>query len=62
MLILMLLYVLSIGPMYWHWEVAMMMGDNDSLLIFYLPLMLAAEYIPPFRYLINYYIDFWAFA
>lgn len=61
-LILTLAYVLSIGPMYWQWEEAMMTGDNDKLLWFYLPLMVASEYCPPFRHVLNDYIELWAYS
>ncbi len=57
-----LLYVLSIGPMYWKWEEARLTGDNDALIVFYLPLMTAAEISPKFRSAINTYIDMWAYS
>jgi hypothetical protein len=60
--ILLVIYVLSIGPMYWKWEDAMMTGDNDSLLIFYMPLMVASELSETFRTLINGYIELWVYA
>ncbi len=62
MVILLVLYVLSIGPMYWKWEQAKLSRENDGLLMFYMPLMLAAEYSPPFRTAINRYIDYWAYS
>mgnify|MGYP006969436393 CR=1 FL=1 len=61
-MILLLIYVLSIGPMYWQWVEAMMTGENEALLVFYLPLMLAAEKIPPFRDVLHKYVDLWVFA
>ncbi|QDU43624.1 hypothetical protein Mal52_21000 [Symmachiella dynata] len=61
-LILLVAYVLSIGPMYWKWEDAMMTGDNDTLLIFYMPLMVASELSETFRTLINGYIELWVYA
>ena len=59
---LLVVYVLSIGPMYWKWEEAMMTGDNEALLVFYMPLMVASEICEPFRNAINSYIDFWVYS
>lgn len=60
--ILLSVYVLSIGPMFWRWHVASHMANpslSDSFILhFYGPLLWACE-IGLVRDLVNAYIDLW---
>jgi len=60
--VLLVLYVLSIGPMFKTWEEARMTGDNDAVITFYLPLMVACEESETIRSAVNSYIDLWTFS
>jgi hypothetical protein len=57
--ILMVLYVLSIGPMYWQWVDSMHVQGHPAVARFYYPLLLACEIIPVFGKVVNWYLDFW---
>ena len=60
--IYLVLYVLSIGPMYWRWHVAMHLSNPslaDTLIVqFYQPLLFACE-IGFIRDAVNAYINWW---
>ena len=56
---LLLVYVLSIGPLFWWWFEAVHVGGSQWLVLFYLPLALASDLIPPFGALLNWYINLW---
>lgn len=62
MLLILVAYVLSIGPMFGKWEQARATGDDTGIIVFYLPLMVACEESPTFRSALNAYIDMWTFA
>ena len=62
MLLVLVLYVLSIGPMFGKWEQARATGDDEIVIALYLPMMVACDISPPFRRAINAYIDLWTFA
>jgi len=51
-------YVLSIGPMFWHWYEAQNMGGWPILRVFYAPLQLAC-YFPFVEKWLNRYISLW---
>ncbi len=51
-------YVLSIGPMFWHYYEAIYLNGPTWLLLFYAPLRLLCN-IPLFRKLIELYIQWW---
>ena len=53
-----LLYVLSVGPLYWEIYAAYVLNQSPFLQWFYLPLVKASEidYVSNF---LNWYISFW---
>jgi len=51
-------YVLSIGPMFWHWHHARYAGEDSFIETFYFPLALACE-IPWIGKIVNAYVDLW---
>ena len=64
LLIMGALYVLSIGPMYWHWYDARHMGQGSPLtrravIMFYAPLATACEYVKPLDDWVEWYIGVW---
>ena len=56
--ILLVLYVLSIGPMFWYWFEAIHGDGSKYIAAFYTPLLYACE-IDPIRDFVNWYIDLW---
>ena len=54
-----LLYVLSIGPMFWYWYEAMYIGGSSFILAFYQPLLVACEKNEFIHDVVNGYIDLW---
>lgn len=65
--VVLLLYVLSIGPMYWTWyesyamyeshEVAM--ANSNEITLLYLPLAVLCDHCQPVEEYVNWYLDFW---
>jgi hypothetical protein len=53
------LYTLSIGPMFWWWFEASYLDGPKWIFVFYLPLLVACEYIGPFGDFVNWYINLW---
>ncbi len=53
------LYVLSIGPFYWQWYGSRFVGGSPIIAAFYQPLVILAEWIPPFRDWIDWYVNLW---
>ncbi|MGZ0166566.1 MAG: hypothetical protein ACKVII_21790 [Planctomycetales bacterium] len=53
-----ILYVFSIGPMFWHWYEAENMGGNPLLRVIYAPLRLMCV-IPQIEDWVNNYINWW---
>ncbi len=53
-----MLYVLSIGPMFWYWYSATYLNGSKFIAKLYYPLLWACknDYI---RYWVNRYIDWW---
>jgi len=58
LVVFLILYVLSIGPMFWIWYEAHYIGGSKWIAAFYEPLRRATQ-IPLFRDLINDYINWW---
>lgn len=57
-LFLLALYVLSIGPMYWHWFGAMHVDGSPYVAAFYMPLLYACE-VDVVGDVVNWYIQLW---
>ncbi|WP_298861074.1 hypothetical protein [uncultured Gimesia sp.] len=57
--ILMVLYVLSIGPFFWQWYASYNSMSSPFFAAFYTPLLLACDLIPPLSDGVNWYINFW---
>ena len=53
------LYALSIGPFYWQWYGSRFVGGASIIAAFYQPLVLLAEWIPPFGDWMDWYVNFW---
>lgn len=53
------LYVYSIGPMFWLWYEAEIMGGSPLLRAFYFPLQLLCEGSSSFESFLNRYINWW---
>ena len=53
-----ILYVFSIGPMFWYWYEAENMGGNPLMRVIYAPLRLLCV-IPQVENLLNNYINWW---
>lgn len=53
------LYILSIGPMFWHWYAARNLESNSPVAFFYEPLYLLAGWCEPFGEFMNWYVDLW---
>lgn len=53
------LYVLSIGPLYWQYYNAKFNTGSALLAAFYEPLYLLCAYIPPLSRLVDAYIMLW---
>ncbi len=59
MFILLCIYTLSVGPMYWDWLAGRQAKGNPYIAAFYEPLRIAGELFPPFGEWLNWYIRFW---
>lgn len=53
------LYVLSIGPLYWQWYSAKFVDGPSALAAFYEPLFLTANSIPAFGDWMDRYVRWW---
>lgn len=53
------IYVLSLGPMYWHWWEGKYMSGSRLVAAFYEPLLLLSGWIPPLGWFINAYVHIW---
>jgi hypothetical protein len=60
-LIVLVLYVLSIGPSFWLWMDSMSLDGPPAVAIFYYPLLWLCDWFPPFGDLVNWYIRMWWF-
>jgi len=61
MAVLLALYVLSIGPMYWSWYGAKVGLGSPLFLVFYRPLEIAAALVPAVGHFLNWYISLWIY-
>jgi hypothetical protein len=52
-------YVLSIGPLYWQWYSSMYLNGPSFYAKLYYPLYLLAGLIPPFGEFLNWYVELW---
>lgn len=59
MLVMLTIYVLSIGPLYWQWYGARFAGGSTLLAAFYEPLVIIAQWIPPFGEWMDWYVGLW---
>tara|TARA_R110002072_G_scaffold233795_1_gene391338 strand:- start:4245 stop:4550 length:306 start_codon:yes stop_codon:yes gene_type:complete len=57
-IIAVILYVFSIGPMFWYWYEAENMGGNPLMRVLYAPLRLLCV-IPQIEDWLNNYINWW---
>jgi hypothetical protein len=57
--IYLMLYALSIGPLYWQWVAAKMGTGPRVLAAFYEPLLWLGRLIPPLGYWLNWYVNLW---
>ncbi len=57
--LLLALYVLSIGPMYWHWYNGKFVTGSKVVAAFYEPLFIAANLIGPFGEWLDWYVELW---
>lgn len=58
-LISLVLYVLSIGPMFWKWHYSAHFRSDPFFLQLYSPLLTLCENSPKFKELLNWYIELW---
>lgn len=67
LVVVLTLYVLSIGPMYWYWYESYAVYDSheqavdhaNNVSLFYLPLVYACEKSRHVSDYVNWYLDFW---
>jgi len=57
--VFLVLYVLSIGPMFWKWHAAIFMDGSKMIASFYYPLMRACDESETIRDIVNWYVDLW---
>ncbi|MBI1346466.1 hypothetical protein GC163_09265 [bacterium] len=53
------IYTLSIGPCFWYWFEATYVDGSKWWVVFYFPLVLLCDLIPPLGELVNWYIRLW---
>ena len=58
-LIFLIIYILSIGPLYWYWYDAVYLNGHTSIALFYYPLSLACETFQPLDDWVGWYIEVW---
>jgi hypothetical protein len=59
MFLLIGLYVLSIGPMYWHWYGGRFAGGSQLVAAFYEPIFIMATLVPWFGEWMDWYVGLW---
>jgi len=52
-------YVLSMGPMYWHWYGGRFAGGSQLIVAFYEPLFILATLVPWFGEWMDWYVGLW---
>jgi hypothetical protein len=53
------IYVLSIGPMYWHWYGGRFAGGSQLIAAFYEPIFVVATLVPWFGKWMDWYVGLW---
>lgn len=53
------LYVLSIGPLYWQWYAGKYVSGPTVIAAIYEPLWLLCGWFPPLGELVNWYVSWW---
>lgn len=53
------IYVLSIGPMYWHWYGGRFAGGSQIVAAFYEPIFVLASFVPWFGEWMDWYVSLW---
>ena len=53
------IYALSIGPLYWQWYGARFAGGSPLLAAFYEPLFRLASWCPPLERWMDWYVSLW---
>lgn len=61
LIILIGLYVFSIGPMYWRWLGSKQVDGSYFIAVMYEPLWIVAGILPPFGEWLNWYVRLWIF-
>lgn len=59
--ITLVVYVLSLGPMYWTWFDAKYNEGSPWIAVIYEPLYIVSEWCPPLARLIDWYLRLWIF-
>jgi len=57
--VFLMLYVLSIGPLFWQWYASFNSMSSPFFAAFYTPLLLACDLCPPLSDGVNWYINLW---
>jgi hypothetical protein len=53
------IYVLSFGPMYWHWYGGRFAGGSQIVAAFYEPIVVIATFVPWFGEWMDWYVGLW---
>lgn len=61
MIILLGVYIFSIGPMYWIWLESKQVDGTYAFAVIYEPLWILAGIIPPLGEWLNWYVRLWIF-
>lgn len=59
MAITLVVYVLSIGPLYWQWYAGKYVSGPTVIAAFYEPLWILCGWFPPLGRLVNWYVSLW---
>lgn len=59
MVALFLCYILSIGPMYWHWYSGKFVNGSQTIAAFYEPLWQLSHRYPWFGQWVDHYVRLW---
>ncbi|MBT5018677.1 hypothetical protein N9153_00910 [Planctomicrobium sp.] len=59
MIILVGIYIFSVGPMYWRWLEAKQVDGSYVFAVMYEPLWILAGIFPPFGEWLNWYVRLW---
>jgi hypothetical protein len=59
MAITLVVYVLSIGPLYWQWYAGKYVNGPTVIAAFYEPLWILCGWFPPLGRFVNWYVSLW---